>query len=67
MIPANDVPSVSIFQLPPTQPSDSKGKGKGKATLVDAAGDQLYYRTYRNEEQDMEGMMRLVEQDLSEP
>ena len=44
-----------------------KGKGKGKAPLVDAVGDELFYRTYRSEAEDLEGMMRLVEQELSEP
>lgn len=35
--------------------------------IVDDQGDELYYRTYRSEREDMEGIMRLVDQELSEP
>lgn len=36
-------------------------------TIVDDAGDELYYRTYRSEEEDLDGITRLVDQELSEP
>ena len=42
-------------------------KGKEKAAPLERAGEQVVYRTYRNEEDDLEGIMRLVEQELSEP
>lgn len=35
--------------------------------LVDAKGDELYYRTYRGEEEDLAGVKRLIDQELSEP
>ena len=35
--------------------------------IVDAKGDELYFRTYRSEAEDMEGIARLVDQELSEP
>ncbi|WWC90160.1 uncharacterized protein L201_005093 [Kwoniella dendrophila CBS 6074] len=54
------------------------GKGKAKAlvqdqnvlqpeVLIDDKGDELFYRTFQSEETDLPGMMRLVEQELSEP
>ncbi|WVR03126.1 hypothetical protein IAU60_000116 [Kwoniella sp. DSM 27419] len=51
-------------------PADIKGKGKAiieAETLVDSRGDELFYRTYLGEEGDLPGIMRLVEQELSEP
>ncbi|WVW81310.1 hypothetical protein I302_103301 [Kwoniella bestiolae CBS 10118] len=51
-------------------PNDPKGKGKAEPeteSLVDERGDELFYRTFRDEESDLPGMMRLVEQELSEP
>ena len=35
--------------------------------MMDDAGDELYYRTYRSEEEDLSGITRLVDQELSEP
>ena len=35
--------------------------------LVDAKGDELYYRTYRGEQEDLAGVKRLIDQELSEP
>jgi hypothetical protein len=35
--------------------------------IVDAKGDELYYRTYRSEEADLAGVKRLIDQELSEP
>jgi hypothetical protein len=35
--------------------------------MVDAKGDELYYRTYRGEEEDLAGVKRLIDQELSEP
>jgi hypothetical protein len=35
--------------------------------MVDAKGDELYYRTYRSEEEDLAGVKRLIDQELSEP
>ena len=42
-------------------------KGKERATFIDSKGDVLYWRTYLSEEDDMEDIMRLTEQELSEP
>lgn len=39
----------------------------GDQTIVDDSGDELYYRTYRSEEEDLSGITRLVDQELSEP
>jgi hypothetical protein len=35
--------------------------------MVDAKGDELYYRTYRGEGEDLAGVKRLIDQELSEP
>lgn len=35
--------------------------------MIDAKGDELYYRTYRGEEEDLAGVKRLIDQELSEP
>ena len=35
--------------------------------LLDAKGDELYYRTYRGEGEDLAGVKRLIDQELSEP
>ncbi|WWC57630.1 uncharacterized protein I303_100162 [Kwoniella dejecticola CBS 10117] len=35
--------------------------------LIDDKGDELFYRRYKDEESDLPYMMRLVEQELSEP
>lgn len=35
--------------------------------IVDDKGDELYYRTFRSEAEDMDGIARLVDQELSEP
>ncbi|KAK8849377.1 hypothetical protein IAR55_004709 [Kwoniella newhampshirensis] len=45
----------------------SKGKSKSRVALIDSNGDELYYRTFRNEDEDLGGIMTLVEQELSEP
>jgi len=68
MIPTLDASTASIALGPPIPPvHDRKGKSKAPAPWIDAGGDQLYYRTYWSEEEDLEEMMRLVEQELSEP
>jgi len=46
---------------------EEKGKGKESTPVIDAASEELYFRTYRNEAEDLESMMGLVEQELSEP
>jgi hypothetical protein len=43
-----------------------RNKGKEKSTDQDDS-DGLYYRTFSNEEEDLENLMRLVEGELSEP
>ncbi|WWC67277.1 uncharacterized protein I206_101185 [Kwoniella pini CBS 10737] len=53
--------------------NDIKGKGKAKVketesiTIIDDKGDELFYRNYKDEQTDLEYMMKLVEQELSEP
>jgi len=42
-------------------------KINGDQTMIDAKGDELYYRTYRGEEEDLAGVKRLIDQELSEP
>lgn len=44
--------------------SDVLNKGQ---RIVDSKGDELYYRTYRSEEEDLPGVKRLIDQELSEP
>ncbi|KAE8539042.1 hypothetical protein D1P53_005412 [Cryptococcus gattii VGV] len=60
----------------PTQsrstPSRSKGKERGTPelpteTIKDVKGEDLFYRTFRGEESDLENIMKLVEEELSEP
>ncbi|ODO08734.1 hypothetical protein L198_00467 [Cryptococcus wingfieldii CBS 7118] len=53
--------------------ASSPKKGKGKAAeqpltrMVDSKGGELWYRTFRSEEEDLEGIIKLVETELSEP
>jgi hypothetical protein len=44
-----------------------RNDGTTAQIMVDDAGDDLYYRAYRSEAEDMEDIRRLVEQELSEP
>ncbi|WVQ64340.1 uncharacterized protein L199_002502 [Kwoniella botswanensis] len=68
MISALHAPSTSTDQNIAPTTNDSKDKGKAKAkAIVDDKGDELFYRTFRNEQDDLPGMMSLVEQELSEP
>lgn len=39
-------------------------KGKGKETSL---SDEVYYRMFRSEEEDLPAMMELIDQELSEP
>ncbi|WWD19998.1 hypothetical protein CI109_104471 [Kwoniella shandongensis] len=61
-------------------PKSGSGIDKGKSPQREIHGllhpsesgrdghrDELYFRTYRNEEEDLRGIMSLVEQELSEP
>jgi hypothetical protein len=59
-------------------PSRSTGTGNDDDTprsdvlssgqrIVDSKGDELFYRTYRSEEEDLNGVKRLIDQELSEP
>ena len=50
---------------PAERPTDTKINGD--QTMIDAKGDELYYRTYRGEEEDLVGVKRLIDQELSEP
>ena len=56
--------SLSTTSTPYTRATQ---KGKEKALSGEIVSEPLVYRTYRNEEEDLEAMMRLVEQELSEP
>ncbi|WVQ76012.1 hypothetical protein IAR50_005648 [Cryptococcus sp. DSM 104548] len=53
--------------------ASSSNKGKGKAAekpltrMLDSKGGELWYRTFRSEEEDLEGMINLIETELSEP
>jgi hypothetical protein len=44
---------------------DSNGKGKGRAD--ETSRDELFYRPFLSEDPDLPGIMRLCEQELSEP
>lgn len=62
----------TIPHQPPYRSLSPSNKGKGRALdvipeTVDIGGMELYYRAYRSEEEDVEDIMRLVEQELSEP
>lgn len=35
--------------------------------IKDGRGEELFYRTFRGEEYDLENIMKLVEEELSEP
>ncbi|OXG12783.1 peptide alpha-N-acetyltransferase [Cryptococcus neoformans Tu401-1] len=53
-------------------PSQSKGKEREipelpTETIKDGRGEELFYRTFRGEEYDLENIMKLVEEELSEP
>jgi peptide alpha-N-acetyltransferase len=39
----------------------------GNQVMIDSKGDELYYRTYRGEKEDLWGVKRLIDQELSEP
>jgi len=51
---------------PTTTTMDESGLNADQM-IVDAKGDELYYRTYRSEEEDLAGVKRLIDQELSEP
>lgn len=46
---------------------DSNGKGKGRADETKTSRDELFYRPFLSEDPDLPGIMRLCEQELSEP
>lgn len=53
-------------------PSQSKGKEREipelpTETIKDGRGEELFYRTFRGEEYDLGNIMKLVEEELSEP
>ncbi|ORX35057.1 acyl-CoA N-acyltransferase [Kockovaella imperatae] len=50
-----------------TAPPSSNVKGKNRASFVDSRGQTLYWRAFSSEREDMEDIMRLTEQELSEP
>lgn len=50
-----------------TAATETKDVLAEEQVLVDDKGDELYYRTYRSEAEDMKGITRLVDQELSEP
>ncbi|WVQ83242.1 hypothetical protein IAT38_005381 [Cryptococcus sp. DSM 104549] len=52
---------------PTEPPNEAEGSSTAKASLVDSKGDELFYRAYRSETEDLDDLMRLVEQELSEP
>ena len=62
-------PSRLAPQLPPGPlPQDLvQFGGPDTASFRDAAGDQLFFRPFRSEEEDLAGIMDLVAQELSEP
>ncbi|WVF66582.1 hypothetical protein IAT40_001322 [Kwoniella sp. CBS 6097] len=53
----------------PDQDDVAPGRARDgdKEKIVDDKGDQLFFRTFRSEDEDLRGIMRLVEQELSEP
>ncbi|KIR35960.1 peptide alpha-N-acetyltransferase [Cryptococcus deuterogattii CA1014] len=60
----------------PTQSWSTSSRSKGKEwgtselpteTIKDVKGEDLFYRTFRGEESDLENIMKLVEEELSEP
>jgi hypothetical protein len=67
------ITSISILSPTPIQDDDQLiATGcdtglNGDQMMVDAKGDELYYRTYRSEEEDLAGVKRLIDQELSEP
>ncbi|WVO16557.1 hypothetical protein L204_104236 [Cryptococcus depauperatus] len=60
--------SSTLPPVPPPLPS-RKGKGKEKEMLsfVDGHGERLWYRTFGSEEDDLDWIMKRVEEELSEP
>ena len=74
VLPPRPEPRSSIH-LPQHDPraDDANGERSTDATInedqtmIDAKGDELYYRTYRGEEEDLAGVKRLIDQELSEP
>jgi hypothetical protein len=46
---------------------DAKLERLGLRTTSPDGGDALFFRPFRNEGEDLPGIMRLVEQELSEP
>ena len=69
-LPKPDFDSSAALNKPHTllsHPRQSSAKGKERATMVDSKGDLLYWRKYVSEDDDMEDIIRLTEQELSEP
>lgn len=60
-----------ILHDTPTNENTTKGdqveETNADRMMVDAKGDELYYRTYRGEAEDLAGVKRLIDQELSEP
>ena len=62
-------PSRLAPQLPagPLRQESVQFGGPDTASFRDAVGDQLFFRPFRSEEEDLAGIMDLVAQELSEP
>jgi hypothetical protein len=70
--PRPESTSIKIQDLhdtPTNETATDKVDGEMNADqmMVDAKGDELYYRTYRGEGEDLAGVKRLIDQELSEP
>lgn len=67
-------PNSMIKEPTPSRSILSQSKGKEREipelpteTIKDGRGEELFYRTFRGEEYDLENIMKLVEEELSEP
>jgi len=73
-LPPRPEPTSIDQQIPhdtPTNETTTNGsqvkETNADQMMVDAKGDELYYRTYRGEAEDLAGVKRLIDQELSEP
>ena len=73
-LPPRSEPTSTSQQLPQdvnliddTVTNGVDGGMNADQMMVDSKGDELYYRTYRGEQEDLAGVKRLIDQELSEP
>ena len=66
-LPQNHAPTVTSTPSIPAHSTQTASEPPAIHSIVDDKGDHLYYRTFISEDPDLDGIVRLCEQELSEP